>query len=128
MIDWLPPAIRIAAPALTLIIGGCLLFCSSIFLRPVDNHSVDNRRSLLGFIAFAFLLLASFFHVVQQDSIGSNGWNAGLFRYDTISLAAERLTLIGGFVIILIGWSIGPPKHLAEYYGCLLLILAGIPW
>lgn len=127
MIDWLPPAIRIAAPALTLIIGGCLLFCSSIFLRPVDNHSVDNRRSLLGFIAFSFLLLASLFHVVQQDSIGSSGWNAGLFRYDSISLAAERLTLIGGFVIILIGWSIGPPKYLAEYYGCLLLILAGIP-
>jgi NADH-quinone oxidoreductase subunit N len=127
VIEWLPPAIRIAAPALTLIIGGCLLFCSSIFLRPVDDHSVDNRRSLLGFIAFLFLLLASFLHVALQGSIGPNGWNAGLFRYDSISLAAERLTLIGGFVIILIGWSIGPPKYLAEYYGCLLLILAGIP-
>ncbi len=123
MTAWLPEAIRIVAPALALIVGGCLLFCSSIFLNPVDKHNADARRNLLGAIAFAFLLLSTVFHVSVEHQVGNNG----LFRWDSISLAAERLTLIGGFVILLIGWSIAPPKYLAEYYGCLLLILAGIP-
>jgi NADH-quinone oxidoreductase subunit N len=125
--EWLPEAVRIAAPALSLIIGGCLLFCSSIALKPVDSYNIDSRRNLLGAIAFAFLLLATGFHVANQGAGGLQSSTIGLFRLDSISMAAERLTLIGGFVILLTGWSIGPKKFLAEYYGCLLLILAGIP-
>jgi NADH-quinone oxidoreductase subunit N len=120
---WLPEALRVVAPALALIVGGCLLFSSSIVFRPVDKHTVDHRRNILGSIALLFLVIATWFHVSNGNQVG----NHGLFRWDSISQAAERLTLIGGFVILLIGWSIGPGRHLAEYYGCLLLILAGIP-
>ena len=115
------------APALTLLIGGSLLLCSSIVLGPCAPHSLDNRRNLLGGFAFAFLIIAAAFHLSTCHQFSSSHQLLGLFRFDSVSVAAERLTLIGGFILLLLGWSISPKRFLAEYYGCFLLILSGIP-
>jgi len=119
--------LEMLAPALTLIVGGSLLLCSSIVLGPVDDHSIDSRRNLLGGFAFAFLIVAAAFHLISNGKVLASNQTLGLFRFDSVSVAAERLTLIGGFILMLLGWSIGPKRYLAEYYGCLLLILSGIP-
>ncbi len=119
--------LQMLAPALALLVGGSLLLCSSIVLSPVNDHSIDNRRNLLGGFAFVFLVIAAAFHLMSNEKVLASTATLGLFRFDSVSVAAERLTLIGGFILILLGWSIGPKRNLAEYYGCLLLILAGIP-
>jgi NADH-quinone oxidoreductase subunit N len=120
-------AIQMLSPALTLLVGGCLLFCASIFLGRPETYDIDNRRNLFGGLALLVLLVASAFHVWTQAPGGQWLPGSGLFAFDGLSTAAERLTLIGGFILLLMGWSIAPSYHLAEYYGCLLLILAGIP-
>lgn len=127
MLDWLPVSVRIIAPSLVLIIAGCLAFCSSILLKPVDRFNADARRNTLGIFSFIAMLLAVVCHMTSQSTVTPDGIAAGLFKLDSITVAAERLSFIGGFVILLTGWSIGPKKYLAEYYGCLLIILAGIP-
>ncbi len=119
--------IQLLAPALVLLTGGSLLLCSSIVLNPVTDHSIDNRRNLLGGVAIFFLVVAAIFHLTTNGKVLATNTSLGLFRFDSVSVAAERLTLIGGFILVLLGWSIGPRRNLAEYYGCLLLILAGIP-
>ena len=119
--------IHLLAPAITLLVGGSLLLCSSIVLGPCADHSIDNRRNLLGGFAFVFILIAAGFHLSSSGNVLAASSSEGLFRFDSISVAAERLTLIGGFILLLLGWSIGPKRYLAEYYGCFLLILSGIP-
>ena len=51
---------------------------------------------------------------------------SGLFRCDSVSLAAERLTLLGGLITILIGWSSAASRGLPEYYGSLAIMLSGL--
>jgi NADH-quinone oxidoreductase subunit N len=51
----------------------------------------------------------------------------GLFRFDATALASERLTFLGGLILILMSWSTAPKGRMAEYYGALLIILAAIP-
>ena len=115
------------SPALVLLLGGCLVLCSSVFLSPVKSTSVDNRRNLMASISMFFLVVAAIFHLLVTRHISTNTIDSGLFRFDSISSAAERLALIGGVILILLSWSLAPKNYLPEFYGCLLLILAAIP-
>jgi len=120
-------AIQLLAPAIAMIVGGSLILCSSIVLAPCTSHSIDNRRNLFGAMSFIVLIVAAAFHLSNSGRILASPTSLGLFRFDSISVASERLTLIGGFILLLLGWSIGPRRYLAEFYGCFLLLLAGIP-
>ncbi len=115
------------SPALVLLFGGCLILCSSVFLSPVKPTGVDNRRNLMASISMFFLVAAAAFHLLVTSHISTNTIDSCLFRFDSISIAAERLALIGGVILILLSWSLAPKNYLPEFYGCLLLILAAIP-
>ncbi|MCU0711435.1 MAG: NADH-quinone oxidoreductase subunit N [Pirellula sp.] len=117
-------SLKLMLPAIVLIVGGCLLLCSGLIMKSGDQHRVHDNRNALGALSMLFIALAGFamsFREIPAD-LGS-----GLFRLDESAIASERLALIGGAILVLISWSTAPKRFLAEYYGCLVIMLGGIP-
>lgn len=113
-------------PELILLVGGSLLMCASLFKRHQDFVDVHGQRTRFAAFAIGLLLvaiIASFLRGVP--SVGNEDW--GLFRFDSSALAAERLSFLGGFILLLMSWSTAPRGRLPEYYGSLMIILSGIP-
>ncbi len=107
-----------------MILGGCLLLAASVVFRGGVPQDASGRRNVMGAFALGVLLLAaalSGWRTLPED-LGS-----GLFRFDATALASERLTLLGGLILILISWANAPKAFLGEYYGCLLIMLGAIP-
>src|SRR5262249_37671431 len=59
-------------------------------------------------------------------SLPQGGERASLFRNDDFAAFAKIVSLIAGGVLILLSRSEVSGRQEAEYYGCLLLILAGV--
>lgn len=113
-------------PEIVLLIGGSLVMSASVFQRKREREDVHSDRSMYAASALVCLLLAmlaSFWRGVPQLSPDA----FGLFRFDATALASERLTFLGGLILILMSWSTAPKGRMAEYYGALLIILAAIP-
>jgi len=114
------------SPAIALLIGGSLLMCASIFFRSGVKRDVHGQRNLFAVLSMVTLVVAvllSFYRGTPQ----LDKYDVGLFRFDSGALAAERLTFLGGFILILMSWSTAPATRLCEYYGCLLVMLSAIP-
>jgi len=113
-------------PEIVLLIGGTLIMCASVLTRKSEREDLHVERSNYAFVSLICLLVAMATRywqgvptVIQTD--------LGAFRFDASALAAERLTFLGGLILILMSWSTAPKGRLAEYYGCLLIIFAAIP-
>lgn len=119
-------ALQTIAPSVVLLLGGSLLLCASVFVGTNKSQSAEDRRTVFGAVTIAFLIVASFMHWFGFGVTDTTSPGAMFLAVET-KFAAERLTLIGGFILVLLGWSLAPKNYLPEYYGCLLLILAGIP-
>ena len=115
------------SPAVVLLLGGCLVLSASVCLSPLKSTGVDNRRNLLASVSMLFLVVAALCHFFFTSNLTNGLVESDLFRFDNVSIASERLALIGGVILILLSWSLAPKNYLPEFYGCLLLILAGIP-
>jgi NADH-quinone oxidoreductase subunit N len=50
----------------------------------------------------------------------------GLFVWDQAAISSERLAIIGGLILALIGWSIAPKAFLPEFFGCLSIIVGAV--
>jgi len=113
-------------PEIVLLIGGSLVMSASVFQRKREREDVHSDRSMYAAASLTCLLLAmltSFWRGVPQLAPDA----FGLFRFDATALASERLTFLGGLILILMSWSTAPKGRMAEYYGALLIILAAIP-
>ncbi len=112
------------APAITLILGGSIVMAASLVLRQGVARNVHEQRTLVASVSIALLAIAAFLGLmrVTPPDLGQ-----GLFRFDEIALAAERLSLLGGLILVLMSWSTAPKANLGEYYGCLLIIIGAIP-
>ncbi len=113
-------------PELILLLGGSLLMCGSLFKRKGDFLDIHGARSRYAVVSLGLLLvaiLASFYRGLPE--LQSNDW--GLFRFDGSGLSAERLSFLGGFILLLMSWSTAPKDRLPEYYGSLMIILSAIP-
>ncbi|MEI8212767.1 MAG: NADH-quinone oxidoreductase subunit N [Planctomycetota bacterium] len=113
-------------PAITLLLGGSLLMCASVFSTSSTRHDIHGQRFRFGALSLALLLLAmvlSYLRGVPK----LDPMDLGLFRFDASAIAAERLTFIGGLILVLMSWSTAPKGKLPEYYGCLLILLSAIP-
>jgi NADH-quinone oxidoreductase subunit N len=111
-------------PAIILIVGGCALLTAGLFLKTGQDRNVHDQRNMMGGLSLfciALSVIAMYFRELPSQ-LGT-----GLFRLDDSAIAAERLTLIGGVILVLISWSTAPKNFLAEYYGCLIIMLGGIP-
>jgi len=113
-------------PEIVLLLGGSLVMSASVFGRSGERHDVHSQRSSFAAASLICLMLAmlcSFWRGVPQLAPD----DFGLFRFDATALASERLSFLGGLILILMSWSTAPKGRLAEYYGSLLIILAAIP-
>ncbi|MFO0014050.1 MAG: NADH-quinone oxidoreductase subunit N [Planctomycetota bacterium] len=113
-------------PELILLLGGSLLMCASLFRRDgsfVDVHGQRSRFAVLSIGLLVAAIAASFIRGVPH--VGSDDF--GLFRFDGSALAAERLSFLGGFILLLMSWSTAPRERLPEYYGSLMIVLSAIP-
>lgn len=112
------------SPAISLILGGCLLLAAPVVFRGGTPVDASGRRNGTAAFALIVLLVAVAFSCCRSlpTDLGS-----GLFRFDATALAAERLTLLGGLLLLLTSWANAPRHFLGEYYGCLLIMLGAIP-
>ena len=113
-------------PEIILLIGGTLVMCASVLTRKSqreDIYAQRNNFAVASLICLLAAMAARYYRGVPE--IGNA--DLGLFRFDASALAAERLTFLGGLILILMSWSTAPKGRFAEYYGCLLIILAAIP-
>ena len=113
-------------PAIVLLLGGSLVMCASVFSRPSEHHNFHEQRFRYA-ITSMLLLLVSMLLSYWRGTPTLTQMDLGLFRVDASAIAAERLTFIGGLILVLMSWSTAPKGRLPEYYGCLLILLSAIP-
>jgi NADH-quinone oxidoreductase subunit N len=114
-------SIHAAAPASFLLIAGCLVFLIGTFSVRVEPTIARDRW---GWVSLLLLAVAA---ILSESSAAlAPIQTLALFREDSLTLSLERLTLLGGFLLVLIGWSSVPPTRLSEYYGCLHILLSGL--
>lgn len=114
---------RLVLPEIILLGTSCLMFLFGVFL---------NRRGVLFVLALAGILGAA---LVCLADISSNAISPSTQVVTTIlpdgtSHYLRLLTLASGVMLVLMSWSevlAGPEQrnYAAEYYGCLLAVLAG---
>ncbi len=113
-------------PALWLIVAGTLVLCGSLISRKGggtnDPAEAQHLRGFWGTFAIIAVVVAA---VLMWTRTNPTESVSGLMRFDDLSQATERLALLGGFVLILIGWNAVPRQSVPEYYGCLLLVICG---
>lgn len=112
------------APAITLIFGGSLIMCASLVLKTSAKHNSRGQQNALAMLSMLVLVIAGVIGYYRglPETVGD-----GVFRFDSVSLAAERLALLGGFLLILISWSTAPRHFLGEFYGSLLIMIGALP-
>ena len=106
-------------PAIVLILGGSVLLAASMVMKTGAQRDVYGQRNAMGLLSVLLIAIAGvcgWFRVLPTD-LGN-----GLFRFDDSALAAERLALLGGFLLVLISWSTAPKNFLGEYYVCLIIM------
>jgi NADH-quinone oxidoreductase subunit N len=100
--------------------------CASLFKKNDAYFDVHGQRTGYAFLSFGVLFAAIVASLLRGDLAGAaDTW--GLFRFDASALAAERLSFLGGFILLLMSWSTAPKHRLPEYYGSLLIVLCAIP-
>ncbi len=109
--------IEIVLPANILLLAGALVLALGLF-NPLVSH-----RGVLGGTTIIALLAAGaslFYSSPAEASMGS------LFECDRLFITASWLTLLGGGLVVLIGWDYVPARHVSEYYSCVLFMLSGL--
>ncbi len=107
---------------LLLLVAGCLFLCGRLIPDFIGNGIGTRDRQGWGVLAFTAFLISGYFAL----SIGPGEGKSGLFVSDSLSHIGERLAIVSGLIIVLIGWDSAPRKSLAEYYGCLLILFSGV--
>jgi NADH-quinone oxidoreductase subunit N len=110
-------------PAITLILGGSVLMAASLVLKSGtsrDSYEQRNALAIGSILLLAIAWAARFFLPTPADQ------GQGLFLFNDSALAAERLSLLGGLILVLMSWSTAPRLHLGEFYGCLLIMIGAV--
>ncbi len=112
-------------PSLILVLGGCLILCGSLVTSTQLPRDVTERKNGYAVFTLALIAIAFIWHLLRKDG-GDTPHLFGLFTWDATAMASERLALIGGLLLALIGWSSAPKAYLAEFFGCLTVILGAV--
>lgn len=107
-------------PGDILVVAGVLIL-SLGFVPKLANAKF--AKSLCGGFALASLGLAAISAWFRHD-IRASEWS--LFTSDSLALGGSQLALMGGMLITLLGWESVRSDRATEYYGCLLLMIAGL--
>jgi NADH-quinone oxidoreductase subunit N len=103
-------------PANVMLLGGILLLIAGFFPKNIGREGLSlSACACIGLAALALLLAKV-----------STTAGTGLFQFDSVSNSASWLALLGGFLVILVGWQQVPKKRESEYYSSLLLMVSGL--
>jgi NADH-quinone oxidoreductase subunit N len=112
--DWVP----LVLPEILLVAAACVLFLGGTF---------RTGRHLWGGVTLATLAVAAL--VAGLTPRPADPSPAQLYAapilLDNLALLVKGLSLAGGAVLVLFAWDEVPEKQAAEYYACLLVIVAG---
>ena len=98
--------------------GACILFLGATF-------RVD--RNLWATVALATLGLAGLALAYSPDAAPTlQEYFAGPLLLDPLAFLIKAIALTSGAVFVLFSWNEIPDRQAAEYYACLLLIIAGL--
>lgn len=123
-IEIITGAVGLVLPASFLLLAGCALLGIGAFLRPSGNAARSSQRGLWATVMLGLLACAWMLALVRGD--GAEPVARGLFRLDDTTVSCEWLMLLGGTILVLIGWSSAPERALPEYYGCFAILLSGL--
>ena len=116
---------RFIIPEMVLALGACLLFLGG---------TIWANRHLWAGVALGTLLLAGLIHFLtvsyQLSALPSDVVRAALFNgplaRDGLATLVRVMALGGGIVLVLFSWNEVPDKNAADYFACLVLIIAGV--
>src|SRR5262249_50737205 len=98
--------------------GACILFLGATFRL---------GRNLWAAVAFATLALAGLALAYSSSvTLTFPEVFAGPLLLDRLALLIKAVALASGAVFVLFSWNEIPHRQAAEYYACLLLIVAGL--
>src|SRR5205807_5609163 len=99
-------------------IAVCVLFLGATF------HAERRLWAAVSLIALAGAAVALWYTPHPRLNVGTV--YAGPIYLDSLAIFIKALALAGGAVLVLFSWEEVPDRQAAEYYACLLLIVAGI--
>ena len=109
--------LEIVMPANVLLLAGVVVLTLGLFGQLATN------RNVLGGVSIVGMILASFFVYSMSPTEAPA---MGLFECDRLFISSCWLTLLGGGLVMLIGWDYVPTRHVSEYYSCVLFMLSGL--
>jgi NADH-quinone oxidoreductase subunit N len=110
-------AFGLMIPEIILGFAACVVFLGGAFRGSRDRWTVV---SLVAIVAAAIAL------VYTSVSAPGMGTEAGPLVNDALAVLVRWLAILGGFVLIILGWSEVQDQFAGEYFGCQLIIIAGL--
>ena len=106
-------------PEIVLLAAACVLFVGAVF--------ATNRHVWAGFSLFA-LAAAGLAQAVTPAGVGDRLAEvyAAPIYVDGLAHLIRGIALVAGVVLVLVSWNEVPDRQAAEYYACLLIIVAGL--
>src|SRR5262245_34032752 len=106
----------LALPEIVLVLAACVFFVGGAFRT--------GRRFWAG-LALLVLACAGAVLVLGGPPANLAPDTIRPLTLDRLAFLIKALALVGGAVLVLVGETEVPDRHAAEYYGCLLVIVAG---
>lgn len=111
--------------------GNILLLASLVILGLgliPTSASGEARRNLWGVLALFSIGMAAAFAMLQDPTVATASQSKGiaLFVADELASRGVWLAILSGALIVLVGWEHVRPARSSEYYGWLLMMLAGL--
>jgi NADH-quinone oxidoreductase subunit N len=110
---------RYIVPEALLLVAACILFLGATVR--------GGNRNLWGGVALIGLAAAAIAAILGPGKAVSDGlvWTVSPITPDSLAAFTRILALAGGALLVLLSWNEAPDAVAGEYYGCLLLIVAG---
>jgi NADH-quinone oxidoreductase subunit N len=116
---------RFIIPEMVLSLGACALFLMSTF------HA---GRRFAGWLALGTVVAAGGAHCMMRGArladlgpaVAAAATFNGPLSPDALAQLVRFIALAGGIVLILFSWNEVPERQAADYFACLLLIVAGV--
>jgi NADH-quinone oxidoreductase subunit N len=106
-------------PEIILGLTACILFLGGAFEA---NRKLWAFLAMFGLVAAAVLLISG---LPPHTGSRAEVYAAPLY-VDRLAIVVKWLAVLGGAVLVLASWDDVPDRQAGEYYGCLLLIVAGL--
>jgi NADH-quinone oxidoreductase subunit N len=113
---------RLLTPEAILGFTACILFVGSAFQARRKEWAFV---ALFGLVAAAVAASALFNNLPSANATPAEIYAAPLYL-DRLAIVVKWLAFLGGAVLIMASWEEVPDQQAGEYYGCLLLIVAGL--